>query len=124
MAAMTRTITTAAAFPPSSVGSVSLTSGPSCRRRVGTAGTAVKEVSVVGGRQIFLLSFTVGVRPLGQEQTTFPSFNLDSKVSGQTQVAVTELEEENYMQRESLKKLQQLNKTTRTPCDQANVGAA
>ena len=117
MAAMTRTITTAAAFPPSSEGSVSLTSGPSCRRRVGTA---VKEGSVVGGRQIFLLSFTVGARPLGQEQTTFPSFNLDSKVSGQTQVAVTELEEENYMQKESLKNCS----NSKTPCDQADVRAA
>ena len=95
MAAMTRTITTAAVFPPSSVSWVGSTSGPSCRRRVGTAGTAVKEGSVAGGRQIFFWSFTVGVRPPGQEQTVFPSFNVDLKVSGHTQVAVNELQEEN-----------------------------
>ena len=64
---------------------------------MGTVGTAVKEVSGTGGRQIFLWSFKVGVRPLGQEQTVFPSFKVDMKVSGHAQVAVTGLEEESYI---------------------------
>ena len=45
-------------------------------------------------RQTLLCSFTVGVRPTGQEQTVLPPSNVDVKVSGQAQVAVNELEEE------------------------------
>ena len=94
MAMMTRTNTTAAAFPPSfgkgvimggsEESSTILLGNPGA----GTAGTGVK------ARQTLLCSFTVGVRPTGQEQTVLPPSNVDVKVSGQAQVAVNELEEE------------------------------
>ena len=128
MATKTRTTTTAAVFPPSSVGSEGSTSGPSCRG-LGKmpVGTAVKEVSVIGGRQIFFWFFKVGERPLGQEQTVFPSFNVDLKVSGQAQMAVAGLGEENYIGNlvflQCVKNCRTPIKHSTTPGYQADVGA-
>ena len=126
MATKTRTITKAAVSSPSA-GSEGLTSGPNCRG-MGTVGTAVKEVSITGGRQIFLWSFKVGVRLLGQEQTVFPSFKVDMKVSGHAQVAVTELVEEYYISNlavsaQCLKNYSTTLQHQSVPCDQADVGA-
>jgi len=95
MAMMMRTITTAAALPPSltdgdgtTMGSVeTVFTGPA----VEAMGTAATEGRMVGGRQTCLPSFRVGMRPLGHEQTVLPSLNVEVKVSGQAHVAVTGL---------------------------------
>jgi len=94
-----RTITTAAALPPSlaggegtTIGSVEMVfTGPAVETMGSPLGTAAMEGRMVGGRQTCLPSFKVGMRPLGHEQTVLPSFNVDVKVSGQAHVAVTGL---------------------------------
>merc|ERR1719357_52908 len=87
--------TTAAEEPPSSL-STGLTTGSLLRRAraisssdMARSGTAVK-VEKVAGSQTFFKFFTVETVPLGQEQMVFPFFvKLETKVSGQAQVAVT-----------------------------------
>ena len=97
--------TTAAEEPPSSL-STGRTTGSLLRRAraisssdmassLARSGTAVK-VEKVAGSQTFLRFLTVETVPLGQEQVVFPLFvKLETKVSGQAQVAVTGLRKYN-----------------------------
>lgn len=95
MTMISRTITTAAALPPSLEGGEGTTVGPLEIVFTGPAvermETAATEGSMVGGRQTLLPPFKVGMRPVGQEQMFLPCFNVDVKVSGQAHVAVTGL---------------------------------